>query len=246
MVETFRDFRDKISKYFAFSRNEIIGLVIVVLALSFMVGFNDGQPEFHLDFWIRNFIGCLFIVTLGVLASESAKRLYALHRGYTVTFHPWYIGLFIGLMVSLLSNGYLAFLAYGGITVTMLNVHRLGKFRYGLSYNELGIIAVMGPAANIFLAFLFKALMFLPNTYFIEKAIMINVVLALMNMLPIPPLPGANAFFTSPVFYTLCLGAMLGTGIMLLKTTLLASLIGGLLMSIIFLIAYKFVIEPIL
>lgn len=246
MVETFRDFVDKINKYFAFSRSEIIGLVIVVLALSFMVGFNDGQPEFHFDFWIRNFIGCFFIILLSVLASESAKRLMALHMGYKVTFNPWYMGLFIGLIVTLLSNGYLYFLAYGGITLIMLKTHRLGKFRYGLSYSDLGVIALMSPLANIFLALFFKLFMFLPNTFFVEKAIVINVALALFNMLPIPPLSGSNVMFSSMVLYVLSLGALVGMGVMLIKTTITASLIGAVLMSIIFLVAYKFFVEQML
>lgn len=246
MVETFRDFIDKINKYFAFSRKEIFGLVIVILALSFMVGFNDGQPEFHFNFWIRNFIGVFFIIVLGVLVSESSKRFWALHKGYKVTFNPWYIGLFIGLIITLLSNGYLFFLAYGGITLIMLKTHRLGKFRYGLSYSDLGVIALMGPAANILLALFFKLFMFLPNTFFVEKAIMINVALALFNMFPIPPLSGSNVLFASMAFYVFSLGALVGLGIMIIKTTILASLIGALLMSVIFFVAYKVVVEKVL
>ncbi len=246
MVETATDFADKVRKYFEFSREELIALAIVVAALSIAVGFNDGQPEFHFDFWIRNFIGCIFIVAIGVFANESAKRLYGLHLGYKVSFRPSYLLLFIAVLISLFTEGHLFLMAYGGIVLTLLETHRLGKFRYGLSYSNLGVIAFMGPLANLALAMFFKLFMFLPNTMFIEKAIMINVALALFNLLPLPPLSGVNMLFASVPFYVFALGASVGLGIMLLRTTLLTSILGAFVMSVIFFSAYKVFVEKIL
>lgn len=66
-------------------------------------------------------------------------------------------------------------------------------------------VALAGPAANIVIALFFGLLMrFLPASFFISSSIVviftyitaINIMLALFNLLPIPPLDGSHILFT--------------------------------------------------
>ena len=53
------------------------------------------------------------------------------------------------------------------------------------------------------------------NPVLIHKAMMINIMLALLNMLPIPSLDGADIFFASRLLYAFSFGFLGGISAML-------------------------------
>jgi Zn-dependent protease len=116
---------------------------------------------------------------------------------------PWKLGILITLFLAFLSNGYLPFLAYSGVYIYHLKLERLGRFRYYTNLSEHATISMMGPMANLLLAIVFKMLIPL-NPFWMYKAMVINLLLALMNMIPIPPFDGADIFYWSTLRYAFC------------------------------------------
>jgi len=213
----FYDWMDRIRRYFAFSRNELVALLISIVAMAFIVGFNDGNKTFVLSVFAGNFALSLFAVAIAVFAREAAHRVFALNMGYKAQFKPFLYGLLAGIILAFMTNGnkWVTFLAYGGVSLNIMEKHRLGYFRYQLGYFDLGKVSLAGPLANLTVAGLVKAMTFLPPAIS-QKLILVNVIFAITNALPIPPLDGANIMFASKTFYPLVLGAIVSGGLLLL------------------------------
>ena len=119
-----------------------------------------------------------------------------------------------GLLLTFASNGNLYFLAPGHVTLTHMPRLRLGEFRYGMNLWEYAKVATAGPVGNLLLAAFFKAFTFLGNPL-IEKAVTINILLALFSMVPLPSTDGLDIFFGSRIFYFFALSIVIGMSISL-------------------------------
>lgn len=235
---------DKIKRYFRFSKREVLWLAISILAMGFIVGFDDGTQTFVFANWIKNLISSTIIVALAVIVSQTAQKIHGLAIGFKVEYKPFPVGLLIGVMIAFLTFGKFWFLAYGGIALSLMEIHRLGYFRYGLNYWANGWISLTGPLANLALAVFFKLMLFLPNTPLIQKAIMVNVMLAIFGMLPLPLLNGFGVFFASRFLYAFSYGAIIGMGILLIYPfSILFAIIGAILSGIFFTVAYYNFVE---
>ncbi len=230
------DLKVKIQKFFAYSKEEIKSLAIVILILGFIVGFNDGRISSTVDiFYGWNMLSSLLIVALAVLVHISVQRIVALHAGFKLVYKVWWYGLAASLIVTFISNGKLWFMLPGGFVALMLEKHRLGKFRYGINYWPLGLIGFVGPLANIILALFFRILSnisFLSTNVLIEKAIVVNLLYAVFTNLFIPPLDGFNLLFASRLTYAFSYGALLGAALLIyLRLSTLITLLGALVIG---------------
>ncbi|MFH1398735.1 MAG: hypothetical protein ABIG95_01330 [Candidatus Woesearchaeota archaeon] len=227
------DLLDKIKKYFSFSPEETRSIVIAILVLGFVLGFDDGAPKFELYHWLKNLLNSMVIVSLAILVRESAQRIYGLYTGHRVEFKLWWFGLGTSLIMAIVSFGKIPLLFYGGFVAHFMPRHRVGYFRYGLSYNDMGTVALWGNLANIILALIFKIFMFLPNPL-IKQAMIVNIIMACTNMLPIPPLSGSTLFFASPSLYSVAYGVILGASVLMLFTSIKMTIIGTLVIAPLF------------
>lgn len=215
----FRDFKDKVDRYFRFDREEVKGIIIATLIFAFIISYREwgyGQA-FEMDVGLKNFVNAAIIVLLAILAHESGHKLFGVYHGFKVKTRIWWYGMGIALLICFLSRGRLWFLALSGMTLHHLAIQRLGKFRYGERPVELSMIALAGPLANIILATLLKTTIIwfpsLPiNAALVHKAFIINWAMAISNLLPIPPLDGIHIFFQSRLFYISIFGFMAGYG----------------------------------
>ncbi|MBI3034542.1 hypothetical protein HYY72_05275 [Candidatus Woesearchaeota archaeon] len=234
---------DKVKRYFAFSSNELKWLLISIPVMAFIVGFNDGRDTFVFSLWMGNLLICLVAVTIAVLAHETAHRLIGLEQGYKVIFKPFFYGLIAGLVLSVMSYGKIVFLAYSGVMLNMLEKHRLGYFRYQLGYFHLGTVSLMGPVANMLVAILFKTFEFLPPEL-TSKIVLVNIIFALTNMLPIPGLDGPQVLYTSRWLYFLSYGAMIGISIFMWKGfAWWVVALGAILAALVLWLGFYFLIE---
>ncbi|MEM0231242.1 MAG: hypothetical protein QXJ50_03690 [Candidatus Woesearchaeota archaeon] len=227
------DLRGKIREHFKFSQLEIRALLITILTSAFILSFRQwGGATFDFSAGLRNLFNAFLIITLSLLFKVSVQKIYALHIGYKLEYQFWLTGILTSLFLCFLTNGWLPILMLGGFAVTMLPGHRLGYFRYNINYFSLGIIAMMGPVANLILALFFKFFSGLPSPL-IPLAIKFNVLMAFFSMLPIPPLDGSKVLYAARPLYAFSLAAVLATGllILLLKSIPLI-IIGGLLIGI--------------
>lgn len=214
---SFRNFLDKFKRYGQFSQKEVKGIILSVIIVAFVLSFREwGKEHFSIAVGISNFLQSLLFVTIGFIAHQLAHRFAALSIGYKVEYQAWVVGLVVSLILAFVSNGVITFLAMGGITVTHLAVHRLGRFRYGLSYNTIGWIALAGPLANVSLAVIFKILGgLLGGSVLLDKGVSVNLWLALWSIVPVPPFDGSKTFFGSRYIYLFAVGSIIAIAVML-------------------------------
>ena len=234
---------DKVKRYFMFSKEELKSLVIATLILGFVVGFDDGRETFEFMYWLRNLFSCILIVALALVVREAAHRIHALQTGHRAELKLWWFGLITALILSIISFGKIRVLVYGGMVIHFMKKHRIGYFRQWHSYGDMGIIALLGNIANLGLAFFFKLFMFLPNNVLIEKAILVNVLMATFNMLPIPPLDGSMVLYASRPIYVLTFSLILVVSALLLYTSLAVALVGSIVISLLLLVAFNILVE---
>jgi len=211
-----RNYLDLLKKYFWFSADELKSLAIVIVVFAFIFSFREwGKETFDLFIGLGNFFRAIIIVALGVFIHEAGQRLYALYIGFRTEVKVWWYGILAALILCFVSEGNLLFFAATGVWIHHMAGHRLGHFRYGPNVQAFGIIALMGPIANIlaatFVKFLQVNLHLIPlNSVFAEKFFFFNWLFAVLNLLPIPPLDGSRLLFYSRLTYAWFFGAIAG------------------------------------
>jgi hypothetical protein len=209
------DLQDKIKRYGPFTHEEWKAVIISILILTFIIGFNDGRKSFNLFLWIHNLLGSFIIVSVSFLIHQLGHRIAGLHEGFRVEYKLWWYGITLGLIFVFVSKGRLWFLAPGGIFIHHIPIHRLGKFRYGPNVFAFSMISLMGPLFSIFFATIFKTLdlwfrLGWTAYPFFNKFVIFNWLLAAYALLPIPPLAGSRMFFHSRLVYSFVFGCVAG------------------------------------
>jgi Zn-dependent protease len=236
IMYSYNDLRDKVKRYFAFSKDEIKAIVISIIAYAFIISFRQwGDQSFELFAGMGNFFLALIIMTVTLLLHVSVQRISGLNVGFRVEYKLWIYGVIISLIACLFSNGIIWFLFLpGGIFLHLLSTHRLGYFRYGLNMMAHAMVAVVGPLSNLIFAVILKVIQsFLPPSPILQKMILVNVFFAVFTMLPIPPLDGSRVFFQSRMGYAFLLGLIIGIAIFInLNISIFLIIIGSILMAV--------------
>ncbi|MBW2967463.1 hypothetical protein KY362_03170 [Candidatus Woesearchaeota archaeon] len=228
-----KNYVSKMKTYEKPEASEWRGLIITVVLLGFIFSFRDwGVETFDVAMGIQNLLISIVIVAISYFFHQLAIRSFSIMRGYRVQFKMWFLGLIIGLVVIFVSNGYLFFLATGGVYFTFLEIHRLGKLRYATHYRELGWSAMSGAIVCMLLAVISKSLFVSTGFAVFHKAMIINIWIALFDMIPIPPFNGSKTFFGSRYVYMLVTGSLVGCAALLMFGSGLITIIGGLVIGI--------------
>lgn len=245
------DFKDKIKRYFSFSREEIKTLIIASIALGFVFSFKEwGVGHFDAAIGLKNWLLSAIIAFGAVFTGMAAHKLAALYIGFRAESRLWTYGIVISIVLAFVTRGNLFFLAAVGTTYHHLAVHRLGFFRYGLNYWDQAKAAFAGPLANIFLAAMIKIIatgsvvipIGLAGSPLVEKAIYFNLWYAIFNMLPIPPLDGTVSFYASRTWYVFIFGCIIGYSFLVLGASvysLFATLAGGIVLVTLFYLFFE-------
>lgn len=234
----------RIKRFLRFEPVEIRHIIISVLVLAFIWAFNDGAEVFDFTHWILNYIKVVIMVVITMLMHLTAQKLIALHKGYRVEYRMWSVGLIIGVILTLLTNGKFPFLAAGGPVFYHLAKQRIGDFRYGLNYFICGIIAAVGIYANLVFAMMFKTSqwIFSINSPFLDEFFIFTLVFVFYMSLPIPPLTGVMIFYSSKLLYVFLEGVIL---MYLLLAVILNvfSIIWGIILGAVVFVIYYWVME---
>ena len=229
---SWRNFVDKVKRYFPPESFEKRGLLITIILLGFMFSFRDwGTTQFDVTLGLKNFVIAIVLVAVAMAVHELAHRTIAVWLGYRSQYKAWILGLVIGLVLIFVSNGRLFFVAAGTLVITHLEFHRLGKGYYALNYKHLGWIAMSGAIANMLFAVILKSVYIGTGWPLLEKAISINMWIALYDMLPIPPFNGSRTFFGSRFVYMFVVGALIGCAVLLTYTSGIIPLLGALVLG---------------
>lgn len=167
---------------------ELRDLIIAAVVLSLVFAYEG----FNANALVSNLPAAVLGVALGFLLHELAHRFFARRYKCHAEFRLWPTGLFLAVALALVSNGAFIFAAPGAVMIHEAidvwgNVRPLGRKRYG-------IVSIAGPAVNVVLAGIFIASNALYAAPLFTFAAMVNIWLAIFNMLPIPPLDGSKVF----------------------------------------------------
>lgn len=216
-----QEFRARIQEFFRFGAEELGGIVAAMLMAAFIFSFRDwGGAEFNLVTGLKHFISVLFVAALAFFFRISCQKLYGLSQGYKAKFKVWWIGLVVSLILAFLSLGWITLVLAGGIVSSFLVRQRLGEYRYGFSYTQNAVLGIWGIIGNLIMAMLMAVgFYFFPESYFFQKGILLNIVMAFCALLPLPSLEGLAIFFGSRLIYAAITASVLATSILLLSGT---------------------------
>jgi len=230
----------RIKEFFSFSKQEIVGLVAAIAVTSLIFSFNDwGDESFNLIVGLKNLFAVIIISSIAFFGRLSFQKIYALKEGYLAEFKVWWVGLIIALVLAFVSLGRIPLILIGGVVAAFMVRQRLGEFRYGHSMMNNAIIAFWGILGNLILAIIFAIFgYYFPNSYFFNKAVLFNIIMAFCALLPLPQLEGLTIFWGSRTLYYLSVGLTLLAAVLLLTKTKI-----GLILSIIIAIIVLIVIS---
>lgn len=237
------DLLDKIKRYYRFTPHELRGLVISIIAIAFVISFDEwGAESFNLGAGLHNFFNAVLIVALSVLVHDAGQRIWALAIGYRIEFRMWSFGLLIALIIAFLNNGkipYLWIIVPGGFMLHHLAGHRLGWFRYDINYFGQAMVALAGPLFTFMIIILLRVLHVFSTNLLLDKAIIFNVIYMIISLLPVPPLDGSKIYFGSRMLYAFAVPAMISSIILVVvNVPVFLSLIISLLIAIVLWLAY--------
>jgi len=160
---------------------------------------------------MKHMVISIAIAGVAILVKESTHKLMGLSAGYRVEYQMWLYGLILALAVCIVSRGYIPLIITGGFMLHHMAMHRLGFFRYGTNTLDLGMIALMGPIANIIFATIIMNihLYIIPLGPIAPEFFKFSLVFAVMNLLPIPPLAGSKFFFRTRLGFFFIFGFIL-------------------------------------
>lgn len=159
-------------------KTEITHLAISVLTIS--IAFSLAYLNllgFTADF--LEMFGLIFLtVGIGFIAHEMGHRMMAKQFGCKAKYVMWTQGLFLALIMALITKGQFIFAAPGAVYI----------YKQNLTMKENGLISLAGPMVNIILALVF--FFAFSGTKLGIWGFNINIFLALFNLIPFGPLDG--------------------------------------------------------
>ena len=211
------DLIDKLKKYYTFTKYEVRGYVIAILAIAFIISFREwGEGQFDLTAGLFNLFNSVLIVALSILVHDAGQRIWGLAIGYKIEFKMWSFGVVLGLILAFVTNGKFWLIIPGTFMLHHLAGHRLGFFRYGINIIGQSMVALAGPLFTLMLIILLKILYAINPNPLLQKAIMFNIIYNITNMLPIPVLDGGKIFVGSRMIYAFVMPAMIVASILMI------------------------------
>lgn len=172
-----------------FLKQEIKHLAISIGALAIAVS-GIGPNMSSLSSVLTNLIIVSIPLTLAFAVHEIAHKAIANRYGYEAYFRMWPQGLLLALVIGIASSGSFIFAAPGAVMIQATSI----------TSDENGKISLAGPLTNLGLATLFFPLIGAGKILGTlgSFGVMINLWLALFNLLPFPPLDGSKIFRWRP------------------------------------------------
>jgi len=198
-----KEFFRRVKQYYRFSQSEITGIIASVFILGIIFSFRDwGNQQFDLTIGLTHLFLVFLIAAISIIFRITIQKFVGLSRGYNPEFKIWWVGLFLSLILALVSNGRLTLVLMGTVFSTLMIKLRLGEFRYGFSLLDNAIIAFWGILGSLIIASLFGiGLYFFPESYIFYKGMLLNLIMAFCSLLPVHQLEGLNIFFGSRLIY---------------------------------------------
>ncbi|MBT4651567.1 hypothetical protein HOC13_03530 [Candidatus Woesearchaeota archaeon] len=238
MVE-WKETKARLKEHLPLTKQEMSGLVVAILVTGFIFSFRSwGGDSFNLAIGLKNLILIILAAVVVFFAHILPQKWFALTQGYKIEFRTWWLGIAIALVLAFLTKGWLTIIIPGGIWASFMVRQRLGEFRYGFNYGDMGLAALWGILGNLIAAILFRLGNYIfPASVFFEKGLVMCLVFAVCSLIPLPQLDGIYLFYGMK-------GQYVGVALLVLLVILLLMVFGkiGLIMAIILTIIISLVI----
>jgi len=238
-----------------FTASEVFYIIVSILVIAFVFGFDDKRESFEISYWFLNFLTILILVALSVMFREIVRKIIAKNHGSDATYDIWGmkrfwfhtsaylpysipLGIILPILIAFLSNGQLFFVAAGTCIVSINAAYRIGRRFVKLTDYESAKIILAAPLASIFLAIVFKLLGGSAGIF--NQFVLINSWLAITNMLPIPNLDGYKVLASSRPLFVLSFAFIILCVILLNYLGVFSTLLLASLLAIIILIVYYY------
>ncbi|MBI2547590.1 MAG: site-2 protease family protein [Candidatus Aenigmarchaeota archaeon] len=174
-----------------FTKEEIRDIIISIIALVVVFAWRGPFPNFGVDVNLIPYY--VIVVITAFLLHELAHKFVANKFGMVALYKMWPQGILFGLIFMLFG---LRLVAPGAVVIHPYKFGRWGfrRPRPEVATNEMGLIAVSGPAVNLLLAIVFS----LFNGSLFHYLTAINAWLGFFNLIPIPPLDGSKVLLWKP------------------------------------------------
>ncbi len=195
-----------------FTKKEVLHLVLAILALGFVFGFDDKRPSFNLFYWLLNYFRVCLASAAVLLSYALVQKIVAEHYSCSSEFRLWSlqrfgfrpeykakrpfpVGIVLGILIAFLSAGKLPFAAFASFNIKEERYRRVGRKYINITALETAKVALSGVFAALLIAFILSAL------HLSKEIVLIASLFAFFQMIPLPHLDGAKVFFASmPLF----------------------------------------------
>jgi len=210
-----------------FTVTEIKHLIVGILILGFVFGFNDGRESFVLNYWLLNLLRFVILAAIVILVHVAGHKIMAakynifavfqiwglkrywltksqrfpihIHMGLkTFTIQNFYIGPLAALLIAIFSNGKLFFVPLESYLIRTDKLKRIGYEFTTVTHYENAKIAFFGIFASVFASLI---LQIFNSSGIFDKLIFMNLVFAMYCVLPLPHLDGIKIFAGSKPLY---------------------------------------------
>ena len=187
--------------FFQFSKKEItdITLALVTLAFSFELIlfrneiFVEGALT-NISLMLNFFVQSLIVVGFAFVLHELGHKYLAQKKGLWAEFRAWPVGLFLAVVMAIVSRGGFVFAAPGAVMISQSKKTRFGYSLTLLEDEDVGKIGLIGPVINIILGLLFIGLSLLIPLKIFDIGAQVNAWLAIFNLVPLSILDGAKVW----------------------------------------------------
>ncbi|MBW3017058.1 hypothetical protein KY316_01695 [Candidatus Woesearchaeota archaeon] len=234
-----------IKEYFSFEKKEIKHIFINVVVLGFIFSFTEwGVETFDFRYGLISLFNASLVVLLSLLIRLFVQKVVSISKGYKATYSAWPLGLGLGLLAAVLTNGRAPFFAVPGvIAFSLIERLRVGKPRQWKMLSEEALVSFTGIFTSLLLAFFFKWVSLATSNILIAKLVVVNLWLAVTSVLPIPKLEGFRIFYYSRTLSIFAMVFVIGSAAMLSYLTfgkaLLVSGIAGAAIAVTYFIRFE-------
>jgi hypothetical protein len=189
-------------------KQELKYILITSAVLGFCFSYRDWvKNAFDINVAINSLILTTLLVFLSISIHEVAHRKIGDRYGAQISFKTWSSLLFLALVVTILTDGYIIFSAIWVVSISSQHIFRPGHKYPHLGPWESAKIAATGPVTNFVFGLIAAIIAFETASPIWHKLMIINFSFAVFNIFPffriIPALLGGKTDFIHNISYSI-------------------------------------------
>lgn len=231
----------KFKDNFKFSIEEFRDIVVVSSVFGFIVSFgiNTTSATLSRSDWVSYLIDMIIFAFVLMSVYIVSIKLISIALGYYSKFQVWYIGLILGVIGGVLFQGKLYLLLPGPVFIKTIPTLRINKYFSNYTFRDDSWIQFLSLAVILIFALVIKP--FVEFNPVFQTLISMCVAFVLFSMIPLPFTAGGKILFASKFMYLFSVGYLVTFSALLMYSTFIPALFGGLLGGLLFMILFHLI-----